>query len=64
MITHILLHQTKTVSGFSRFSTFIVLCNNIDSFVNIGNEEFENWADFTKNFRISTGTLDFHTSRV
>lgn len=50
MITHSLLNKTKTVTGFNRFSKFIALGNNIDGFVNIGHEEFENWEDFTNRF--------------
>ena len=50
MITHNLLNKTKTVTGFNRFSKFVVLGNNIDGFVNIGLEEFEDWEDFTKRF--------------
>jgi len=50
MIKHSLLNKTKTVTGFNRFSKFIVLGNNIDGFVNIGHEEFENWEDFTNRF--------------
>lgn len=59
MITHSLLNKTKTVTGFNRFSKFLVLGNNIDGMVSIKHEEFENWADFTNRFPDMYKNIDF-----
>jgi len=50
MITHNLTTKTKIITGFNRFSKFIVLGNNIDGYISIGHEEFKNWEDFTQRF--------------
>ena len=59
MITHSLLNKTKTVTGFNRFSKFLVLGNNKDGMVSIKHEEFENWADFTNRFPVMYKNIDF-----
>lgn len=50
MITHSLNNRIKIITGFNRFSKFLVLGNNIDGFVNIKQEEFKDWADLMQRF--------------
>lgn len=59
MIKHYLSTKTKKVTGFNRFSKFVVLGNNIDGMVSIKHEEFENWADFTTRFPEMYKNIDF-----
>ena len=50
MITHHLTNKVKIITGINRFSKILVIGNNIDGYISLGVEEFQNWEDFMQRF--------------
>jgi len=48
MVTHYLTNKTKTFDGFDRFSSFVLIGNNIDGFVNVDLIKFNNYEEAMK----------------
>jgi hypothetical protein len=59
MVTHYLNNKTKTFVGFDRFSSFVLIGNNIDGFVNVDVITFNNYEEAMKVLPGIFNTLEF-----